>query len=372
MDKCVLCIPRPGDTPTAIQQSYVDALERLGWKVYCCDPKTKLGCQKFIDEYGIRLIMTHSRFGVRQLPIRVINKNNVAVIVDALPLNPDDTGLNGPYEFAHQDEAYFLEEIERIVVHTKIAKHLWPLYMSGWKSNDIDLFFLPVAGNIIRAMPPTCSILTDVAMIANFSHKQDVLKHLISPLFRRLDLLGYSHQVFGDESWKLAEIVHNGHIVDDGKKIAHVYATAKVCLNVHTTEQVKQQVCLNERTFMIPLCGGRQIVDNPMAIEYLGQHCEIADTVTDYINKVVDAIEDDKPRSDRIKSAVEHVSHNHTYFNRLTALFSELGLEKFAEEANTEGQSAATRHCWEMDARLSAEERGVPYEQATIGSAKSW
>lgn len=367
MNKCALCIPRPGDTSMAIQQSYVDTLKCLGWKVYCCDPKTKLGCQKFIEEYGVRLIMTHSRFGVRQLPIHTINNNNVAVIMDALPLNPDDMGLNGPYEFAHNDEAYLLKEIERIVFHTKIAKHLWSLYMSGWKSNDIDLLFLPVAGNIVRAMPPTCSILTDVAMVANFSHKQDVLKHLISPLFRRLDMLGYSYQVFGDKSWELAEIIHNGTLIDDGNKIAHVYATAKVCPNVHKIEQVKQQICLNERTFMIPLCGGRQILDNPMATEYLGPHCEVASTVTDYMNKVIDAIEDKEPRNKRVKSSVEYVANNHTYFNRLDTLFSELGLEKFAEEAKVEGQSSATRHCWEMDARLSAEERGVPYEQTIVG-----
>ena len=367
MNKCALCIPRPGDTSLAIQQSYIDALKCLGWKVYRYDPKTKLGCQRFIEEYGVRLIMTHSRFGVRQLPIDTINKNNVVVIVDALPLNPNDMGLNGPYEFAHNDEARLLKEIERIVVHTKIAKHLWPLYMSGWKSSDVDLLFLPVAGNIVRALPQTCSRLTDVAMVANFSHKQDVLKHLISPLFSRLDLLGYSYQAFGDKSWELAEIVHNGPLVDDGNKMAHVFATAKVCPNVHTIEQIKNQVCLNERTFMIPLCGGRQILDNPMAFDYLGQHCEIASTVTDYINKVIDAVEDETPRNNRIRAAIKHVSHNHTYFNRLNVLFSELGLEKFAEEANVEGQSAATRHCWEMDARLSAEERGVPYEQAIVG-----
>ena len=179
--------------------------------------------------------------------------------------------------------------------------------------------------------------------------------------------MGYSYQVFGDESWKLSGITHNGPLVDDGKKMAHVYATAKVCPNVHTVGQVKSQICVNERTFMIPLCGGRQILDNPMAADYLGPHCEIANTTTDYINKVVDAVEDETPRHDKIKAAVEHVAHNHTYFNRLRALFLALDLKKFADEAKTEGQSAATRHCWGIDARLSAEERGVPYEQTIVG-----
>jgi len=367
MNKCALCIPRPGDTSSAIQQGYMDVLKQLGWTVYCCDPKTKLGCTKFIEEYGVRLIITHSRFGVRQLPIHSINKHNVSVMVDALPLNEDNMGLNGPYEFANNDESHVLQEIERLVVHTRIDSHLWPLYMSGWESNDIDLLFLPVAGNIVRAMPPTCSILTDVAMIANFGHKQDVLKHLISPLFSRIDLLGYSYQAFGDEAWKLSGIAHNGPLIDDGKKMAYVYATAKVCPNVHTITQVKSQVCLNERTFMIPLCGGRQISDTPMALDFLGPHCEIANNITDYMNMVIDAIEDETPRYDRVRSAVEHVAHNHTYFNRLSVLFLRLGLKEFADDAKAEGKSAAIRHCWGMDARLSAEERGVMYEETIVG-----
>ena len=366
MNKCALCIPRPGDTYSAIQQGYIDVLECLGWNVYQYNLKTKLVCKKFIEEYGVRLIVTHSRFGVRQLPVDAINKNNVSVVVDALPLNEGDMGLNGPYEFAHKDEANVLRKIERIVVHTRIDSHLWPVYMSGWKSGDIDLLFLPVAGNIVRALPPTCSLVTDVAMVANFSHRQDVLKHLISPLFDRLDLLGYSYQAFGDESWKLAGITHNGPLVDDGNKTAHIYATAKVCPNVHTIDQVKSQICLNERAFMIPLCGGRQISDNPMTADYLGPHCEIAGSTTDYMNMVIDAIEDETPRYDKVRSAVKHVSHNHTYFNRLSALFLGLGLKEFADEAKVEGQSVATRHCWGMDARLSAEERGVTYEKETI------
>ena len=87
MNKCALCIPRPGATAKMIQQGYVDALRHLGWRVYLGDPKTKLCCRQWIEKYGIQFIMTSSRYGVRQLPIQVINDNQVTVIIDALPLN---------------------------------------------------------------------------------------------------------------------------------------------------------------------------------------------------------------------------------------------------------------------------------------------
>lgn len=366
MNKCALFIPRDGATATAIQQGYVDALRHLGWKVYVCDPKTKLGCIKLIEEYGVRLIMTSSRFGIRQLPIDVINDNDVRVVIDALPLNPTDITIDGPYDFAHDDEPDIALEINNVVVHTRINEHLWPTYMCGW--NSVNLIHLPLAGNMLKALPPTCSTMTDVAMVANFSHRQGILKHLIAPLFNRLDLLGYSYQAFGDDVWRLAGISHNGPLIPGDDKLAHVYATAKVCPNVHTELQVKLQAYLNERSFMIPLCGGMQVTDNPMARDYLGVHCEVASSTTDFMNKVINIVEDQSVISDKIKDAVGHVAHNHTYFNRLVTIFNTIGLSQFAGEAENKGKSAAVRHCWEIDARLSAKERGVSYEQAVVSA----
>lgn len=368
VNKCALYIPRSGATSRMIQYGYVDALRYLGWKVYVGDPKTKLCCRKWIEEHDIRLIMTSSRYGIRQLPIQAINDNDVAVIIDALPLNPDNITIDEPYEFAHDDEPDLVKEIRTVIVHTRLEPDLWSKYMCGWHSNDIDIMHLPVAGNMVKALPPTCSILTDVAMVANFSHRQSIMRNLIEPLFKRLDLLGYSYQAFGDNIWGLAGLNCNGPLVDDITKLAHVYATAKVCPNVHTERQVILQACVNERSFMIPLCGGIQVSDNPMISKYLGQHCEIAASTTDFMNKVIGLIEDQSHRFDIIRAGVEHVANNHTYFNRLTDLFGAAELFTFAYEAKSKGHRAAVRHCWELDARLSAEERGVPYEQKVVGA----
>lgn len=369
MNKIALYIPRPGMTSKMIQHGYVDALRHLGWKVYVGNPKTKLGCRKLIEEYGVQLIMTFSKYGIRQLPIKVINDNQVVVIVDALPLNPANATIDGPYELAHDDEPDLIKEIQKVIVHTNLEPNIWSEYMCDWYNNDIDITYMPVAGNMIKALPPTYSVLTDVAMVANFDHRQGIMRFLIEPLFKRLDLLGYSYQAFGDKIWQLAGLNYNGPLVGDIAKLAHVYATAKVCPNVHTEKQVSLQACVNERSFMIPLCGGIQVSDNPMISRYLGQHCEIATSTTDFINKVIGVVEDQSRRFDRIKASVEHVAHNHTYFNRLADLFRIAGLHKYEENVKVEGQRAAIRHCWEIDARLNAEERGVHYEQKVIGTS---
>ena len=120
---------------------------------------------------------------------------------------------------------------------------------------------------------------------------------------------------------------------------------------------------------MIPLCGGLQVSDNPLVSKYLGEHCVVASSVTDFMNKVVGLVEDKSPRFEKIRAGVEYVSRNHTYFNRLVDLFQAAGLQEQATSTANEGQRKAVRHCWEIDARLSAEERGVPYESKVIGTA---
>lgn len=363
MNKKALLIPRPGATSKMSQMGYADALKHLGWTVYLCDPKSKLGCRRMIEDLGIGLIMTHSRYGIRQLPVSVINDNDVAVVVEALPLNPTNKTIDGPYEFAHDDEPSIIEKIRDLVVHTRFETNIWPEYMVGWNGYDIDLLHLPAAGNLVKAIPPTCSLLTDVAMVANFTHRQRVMKQLIAPLFKRLDLLGYSYQAFGDNVWEMAGVNHNGPLPLDGTKLSHIYATSKVCPNIHTERQIDLQACVNERTFLIPLCGGIQVTDNPLTSIYLGSHCEIATGKTDFMNKVIGCIEDQSKRFDKIRAGSEEVANNHTYFNRLADIFRVMEMTGLAYETEIKRKRAAVRHCWELNARLSSEERGVPYVQ---------
>jgi len=365
MNKCALYIPRPGGTSYMIRRGYVDALRHLGWKVYIADPKVKLNCCKLIEDHNIRLIMTHSRYGIRQLPIDSININNITVFIEALPLNNDGLTIDDPYEIAHYDEPDIIKTINSAVVHTRIEPHLWVDYMQIW-NNNVNLIHLPVAGNLLRALPPTCANITDVAMIANFTHRYKIMQKMIKPLFQRLELLNYSYQAFGDDVWIKAGLNYSGPLKDDIDRIARVYATAYVCPNVHTEQQVRIQAYINERSFMIPLCGGVQVSDNSLANKYLGSHCEIARSTTDFITKVIHLIEYRAERFKNIRAGIEHVANNHTYFNRLADLFHAAGLLGFADEAETNGNKMAIRHCLEMDVRLSVEERGIPYEQNII------
>jgi len=366
MNKCALYIPRPGDKYDAICSGYVDTLRHLGWKTYVCDPRTKFGCRELIEKHNITLIMTHSRYGVRQLPVDTINDNNVVVFVEVLPINSGDLSIDGPYEVSHQEEPRILSSIKSCVVHTSIEKHLWLSYMSGWCNSGFSLRHVPVAGNLLKATPPTCDTVTDVAMVANFSHRQNVMAKIVEPLFSRLTMLNHPYQAFGDEIWHFAGLQYNGPLANKDNILAHIYASANVCPNVHTEHQVTQQAYLNGRSFMIPLCGGTQVSDNPLAKKYLLSSCRVATSITDFISQVVDLASGESFNRQKIEDSVKHVAENHTYFNRLAVLFDAANLGGFSEETKNEGHRAAIKHCWTIGAMLSAKERGVKYEQTNV------
>lgn len=356
MNKVALYIPRPGTNYHIMQNGYIDALFAMGWKVYCCDPKTKLGCKQLIESYGVSLIFTHSRYGIRQLPIDVINDRGIAVIVNVLPFESIDG--------AHTDEAMILDHIKLAILHTHLQPDVWSTYLNNWMGLSVPLIHLPMAGNMIRALPNNCASLTDVAIVANLKHRPIVTKKLIIPLFQQLDILGYSYQIFGDELWQQTGLDYNGPLPID--KLAQVYATAKVCLNIHTREQVEMRTSVNERLFTISLCGGYQIVNSPLAAEYLGEHVTIASKTTTFITHTLRAITDTDYRLAQIRGAVEYVSHHHTYFNRLASIFRSLLWIECLEKAEMIGHDNAVRHCWEINARLSAAERGVQYSEGVI------
>jgi len=361
MNKCALYIPRPGSEYSMIKDGYVDSLRSLGWTVYVCNPKTKLYCQQLIEQYNIELIMTHSKYGIRQLPVDTINKRCVKVFIEALPLNDNDLTIDGPYEYADESEPEIILSIDGAIVHTKIEKHLWDSYFSGWTVAGIDLYHILAAGNIVSMVPRNMETLCDMSIVANFKNRQGIMRGLIEPLCRRLELLGYTYQAFGDEIWEMAGLKYCGPLACKANLLSNVYATSNVCPNVHTEEQVSLASNLNERSFGITLCGGVQISDNPLATRYLAGHCEVAVSTTDYINRVIARIEKERTNFDQIKSGVSFVATKHTYFNRLIDLFQICGWFEAAEEVERQTDRIKFSHCSKIDAMISAMERGVQY-----------
>ncbi|UCG02442.1 MAG: glycosyltransferase family 1 protein [Candidatus Heimdallarchaeota archaeon] len=366
MNKTALYIPRPGTTSLMVQHGYVDALRELGWKVYVINPQNKLNCEKLIVEYGVNLIMTSSRYGIRQLPIDIINKNNVVVFVNILPLNSQRISIDNQYELAHIDEPNILKKINLLVTHTNIEPHLWDSYMDIWLKNCINIQHIPWAGNLIKAVPFSYIPIVDVAMVANFGHRQDIMRQLIEPLFKRLDLLGYSYHAFGDDIWHMAGLKYNGSLGTNIDKLADIYSTAIICPNVHTKKQIELQAFINERSFTILLCGGIQISDNLLAKKYFKEHCFVSTSTTNYIQQITAWLNNPQDRFDRIRNSIEYIANYHTYFNRLINLFQQINMNNYSKLIEDYKHKLITRYCWEIDCRINASQRNIVYEHETF------
>jgi len=357
----------PGIESESVRLGYVDAFEALGYKVYVYEPKHKLSFIDIVNRYSIGFVMISSG-SLSILDIDTINKNNISVFVDILPLNDNRKTLYGARDLADDCEPSIVRQIDSCVCHTHVAKHLWSEYFNGWINSQIQPLYVPLAGNIIRAQPRTCSIMTDFVLVSDFSRKKTVVNKLLKQLLDRFDILGYECQIFGDNTLDDLGLFNNGFINPSDQRLPSVYASSKVSINVHEEEETSNCICVNDMSFFIPLCGGLQLSDNPMIADHLGPNVVYGRSIKEFIDKALDMVQNQQNRSDKILEASDFVARNHTYFNRIAVLFGSIGLQQESEGIELFGDRSATKHCWSLQTLMEAEERGVLYEKEFIGS----
>jgi len=210
------------------------------------------------------------------------------------------------------------------------------------------------------------TILYDVGVVANIAHRHERFKKFLQPLLERLKMLGHTYQAFGDTFWQHTGLDYSGPLVGDIKKIADVYSSSLVCPNIHTESQIFHEAFLNERSFMISLCGGLQVSDNILAKKYLHNSCFVYPNNTDFINGVIDQINNPTLREKNTVDSVSHIAENHTYFNRLSLIFDVLTMRDSKLVSDKEGKRLSQKHCWEIETMLMAAERGISYGENII------
>jgi spore maturation protein CgeB len=100
------------------------------------------------------------------------------------------------------------------------------------------------------------------------------------------------------------------------------YNFARICPNFHTTRQIEEYNEVNARTFMIPACGGFQLVDNPMAMKECFDEDEmcVAFSPREYQEKFEYYLENEEERIEYIRKGMRRVFNEHTLFHVLTRL----------------------------------------------------
>lgn len=316
-----------------MHNGYVSSLEYLGYKVYAVDPGTKIVCDDLIRERKIDIIFTHSRYGIRQLPIDTINKNNIRVIICMLPCNINNNAIDNKYEYTPQDELQIIKSIDQYVMWTYIESYGHGSLMNLCPPGELKV--VPLAGNIFKAEPNSHYTLKDVSL---YDYSTD--DKILSAITSHCDLLNLDYQLFGSEQLRRVSNKYHGKLSEIENAVASINATSRININLHDSKPA----FLSDQTFMIPMCGGLQIINSETAKKYLG--CRVHETTKD----IIDAMISKEDSTEYILRQADIASRKHSYLNRLADLFAYVGLTIDGIEEKIE--RIATRHLWQIEASI--------------------
>lgn len=102
------------------------------------------------------------------------------------------------------------------------------------------------------------------------------------------------------------------------------YSQAIISPNYHTQGQIDNYININERAYIIPACGGFQVVDHPKPLLDVFNKDEIvyADTIEKYHDHVDYFIEHPEERFEYIYKGMKRVYEDYTLFDSMTELYN--------------------------------------------------
>jgi hypothetical protein len=278
-----------------------------------------------ITDKNIDMIFCSINYTIKQLPVDTINKNNVVVIchAHATCCSDEHRMMFDPVytEHAEQEDIDKLLSINNVVLW---AQHELPIqknFMYGYINNGLKLIHLPHAADIDKYMPPkqkTSGI--DIAFVGGIGHKMESAARFLRPLVHKYEKSFYA---FGDMAWINLGI--NTNKLFDTNKIGFLYGNATVCPNIQSDSMRHHKAIVNERSFIIPACGGFIVTDMLPTRDYFD--CVVGEIPYSFIKKVQYYIDNPKIREEYIGKSFSSVVYEHSYYNRMIQLFEYLGLD---------------------------------------------
>ena len=139
----------------------------------------------------------------------------------------------------------------------------------------------------------------DLIFIGNAGHKPVAVRDCLMPLIRKRNLrtliFGGGWQNFG---------VNAKHLTPHFDNFNQLYPTSAICLNIHSAPQREMNVLFNDRSFMLPLCGGFFISDTQLSKRYFGDLIPVADTPREFRDLTLHYLDAPKERRDITIEAV--------------------------------------------------------------------
>jgi glycosyltransferase involved in cell wall biosynthesis len=179
---------------------------------------------------------------------------------------------------------------------------------SEWKALGYRVHSIPMAANPIVHLFKQSEIQYDIGFIGtNSPAKRRETDTYLMPLMER-----YSALLQGDRWGK-------GILPLPQNRAGAFYGKVRICPNFHHSFQKRRQLQLNERTFVVPSCGGFEIVDEtPILRKYFSPDEMVqASTVEEWFSLHEEWLWKDQERVDMAARAHSRVLAEHTYFERV-------------------------------------------------------
>lgn len=346
MKPCALYIPRntASDMDRAI--GYRDTLKYCGWEFVISLAKTKIEMIEWIERNNIQLIFAPCKHGTRQLPVDFLNRNNIPVVVQAMPLNPAMESLDGTYCCADPADLGIVSSLKKKMLITPLEASAIDRFLSTWVNAEMIPVQLRNCANFFSCKPTCSTKYNSIGIVGSYWTKSDTWKQWLGPVLKHLDNR-FAVNVVGDLGWQELEVPLM-YQLKHYAGMANVYAESDVCPNLHTKMQRELGASVNARTFNIALCGGYQITDSLVAKELLGEGVVYAENVSDFGRLVVDQVKNPTQDHARKMRAMKEVAEHHTYFNRLSQIFRCLISEEAGDKVERAGKRLAFTHCHDL------------------------
>jgi spore maturation protein CgeB len=185
-------------------------------------------------------------------------------------------------------------------------------------------------------VPPDPRHACDIVYIgSNLAKKREAFRRKLLPLRKRCDV-----RIIGRD-WTLADralgVLQQGsqylglRVFDRLRSLSvsleeerSIYASARICVNIHEFQQSVYSNDFNERTFKVPACGGFELCDNvPGLRDYFAEdEIPLARDEAEWFEKIAWYLDHEDERRAVAERASRKVLAEHTYHNRVAQLLS--------------------------------------------------
>ena len=298
-----------------------NCFERLGYGFKYLNPDVDNNINEYLKSHKVDFLFTYSNEGLIKLDHKILNKNQIKLVVGALPYNRFNISFDKHCPLMGSEEINILEKVDNKIVWSQHEPEFNDFFYSGFLTRDIPVIYLPHCADITQIIELRYdkNLNYDLFFIGNLGHKKNNIK-LLKTIFSYTDIKKI--KIIGDKLWKkYFNIKIEGSTKNEEWK--KYYSQSLISINLHTKRQKKHQVLLNDRTFHIPIYGGFQICDNPLANKFFkNDEIIVAENEKSFIEFYNYFRTKPDERFEYIKKGYNRVVKDHSYFNRWLTILS--------------------------------------------------